>query len=447
MLSQKITKEAILVLKAKNTTEFSKRQKKLAAALDLWNRSHNGLLKGDSLLNLPAPNLCLINQENFEKLKPYKDKIAQAALKLTKARFSISKVQQEAEVNQILANEDHFLKLMNDITFRFDELSNENIVKFRILEIILMSITLLLLGLEGFFIFRPTFRKIDEGVIAIRENKEEIETQNQMLNQVLKKVQMQNDNLVASIKYAETIQNATLSLDPSVASCLNSQFFIMFRPLQVVSGDFYYVADTEQELILAAVDCHGHGIPGALLSMIGVAILNDIIKAKKITNPGDILFNLHQTVRKTLHQESNDNRDGMDMALISIDKTSNLVKFAGAKNPLIFITDNELEEIKGDRITVGGKLKKKKDFTTHSIIINHPTMFYLFSDGYLDQFGGPERRKFMSPRFRQLLTDNHKKSLQRQKQVLETTFDEWKNTHNDIQVDDVLVMGVRLYPI
>jgi len=447
MLSQKITKEAMLVLTATNETEFNNRQAKLTKALKLWNISHQGLLKGDSSLNLPEPKLGFINQDNFKKIRPYKDKITQAALELTQAKFLINKTQQEAKVHQILANEDQFLKLMNDITFRFDERSKENIVRFRLLEIVLMSITLLLLGLEGFFIFRPTFRKVDESIVAISENKEEIEAQNHMLNQVLEKVKMQNDNLVASIKYAETIQNATLSLDSSVASCLNSQFFIMFRPLQVVSGDFYYVADTEEELILAAVDCHGHGIPGALLSMIGVAILNDIIKAKKITSPGDILFNLDQIVRKTLHQESNDNQDGMDMALISIEKTSNQVKFAGAKNPLIYISDNQLQEIKGDRITIGGRSKKKQEFTTHQITIDHSTMFYLFSDGYLDQFGGPDRRKFMSPRFRQLLLKNYKKGLQQQQQVLETTFENWMNTHNDTQVDDVLVMGIRLYPI
>ena len=447
MLSQKITKEAILIVQTNDPGEFKKRQQKLIANLDLWNRSHQGLLKGDPSLQLPASNICLINKENFKKIQPYKDKIAQAAQKIAQVNFSDDRKELKVFVDQILANEEPFLMLMNDITFRFDELSQENIVNFRLLEIVLMSITLLLLGLEGFFIFRPAFRKIEESVGAIQENKEEIEAQNQMLNQVLEKLKMQNDNLVASIKYAETIQNATLSLEPSVASCLNSQFFIMFRPLQVVSGDFYYMADTEESLIIAAVDCHGHGIPGALLSMIGVAILNDIIKAQKITNPGDILFHLHKTVRKTLNQESNNNRDGMDMALINIHKLSNSVKFAGAKNPLIYISDDQLYEIKGERITIGGKSKKKQDFTTHEVEIDQPTMFYLFSDGYLDQFGGPDRRKFMSPRFRQLLLKNHHKSLIQQKQALETTFDQWKNTHNDIQVDDVLVMGVRLYPV
>ena len=336
---------------------------------------------------------------------------------------------------------------MNKITFRFDELTKENIKDFRIVEIALMGITLLLLGLEGLFIFRPTFRRINENVVTLKENAEEIESQNQMLNQALEKIRRDNEHLIASIKYAQTIQNATLSLESTVASCLNSQLFIMFRPLQVVSGDFYYVADTDEQLIMAAVDCHGHGIPGALLSMIGVAILNDIIKAKNITHPGDILYKLHKTVRKTLNQESNDNQDGMDMALISIDKFSNTVKYAGAKNPLMYITNDKLQEIKGDRITIGGRSKKKGDFTTHSITYNQRTMFYLFSDGYLDQFGWPERRKFMSPRFRQLLLENHKKSLQQQKYALEMTFDDWKDVHDDIQVDDVLVMGVKLQPI
>lgn len=447
MLSQKITKEAILILKAENITEFSRQQKKLSQTVNLWNRSHLGLLRGDSLLNLPPPNLCDINQQNFKLIEPYKQQIAQASAQLIKTKFSDSLSIKQIYVNQILKNEGSFLNLMNKITFRFDELTKENIQGFRIVEISLMGITLLLLGLEGLFIFRPTFRRINENVVTLKENAEEIESQNQMLNQALEKIRIDNEHLIASIKYAQTIQNATLSLEPTVASCLNSQLFIMFRPLQVVSGDFYYVADTDEKLIMAAVDCHGHGIPGALLSMIGVAILNDIIKAKKITHPGDILYKLHKTVRKTLHQESNDNRDGMDMALIAIDKFSNTVKYAGAKNPLMYVTNDELHEIRGDRITIGGRSKKKDDFTTHVITYNKRTMFYLFSDGYLDQFGGPERRKFMSPRFRQLLLENHKKSLQQQKQALEMTFDDWKDVHNDIQVDDVLVMGVKLQPI
>ncbi|WP_045113071.1 SpoIIE family protein phosphatase [Microscilla marina] len=443
MFSQKITKEALLILRAKNITEFSQHQQKLKLALNLWNHSHQGLLKGDALLNLPKPDLDQVNKKKFRQIKPYKDSITQASQKLIQARFSINTLEQKAYVDQILNNEEEFLKLMNHITFQFAKLSKDNITKFRNLEMMLMSVTLLLLGIEGFFIFRPTFKQINENTVALQENKEEIEAQNQMLNQVLVKTQVQNDNLIASIKYAQTIQNACLSIDSSISNYLNKDLFILFKPLQVVSGDFYYLVETESHYIAAAVDCQGHGIPGAFLSMIGVAILNDIVKAEKITEPNEILYEMHQKVRKTLHQEDNDNKDGMDISLISKPKDKSEIHFAGAKNPLVYIKNNELHKIKGDRFAIGGDNIQENPFTAHTITYSQLTMVYLFSDGYLDQFGGPDRRKFMNARFEKALKENYQKPLSQQKSILESTLENWMQVGNESQIDDILVMGIK----
>ena len=448
MLSQKISKEAFLLLKASDNQFFTNQQQMLKADLALWNRSHQGLQVGDDLLQLPKPKSDQINQRYFQEIKPLKQRIEKAAQNLIKTDFGNDLAAKEKWLNQILENEKPFLVLMNKITFRFEEIAKQGVNKFQWVELSLMIFTLILLLLEGLYVFRPTFNKIKENIILLQENAEEIDAQNHMLSGVLAKMQKQNKNITSSINYAKTIQDASLALDPTIDACLDEMAFILFRPLQVVSGDFYYVADTAEETIFAAVDCQGHGIPGAFLSMIGVSILNDVVKAKGITKPGEILDNLHQTVHKTLRQASTNNRDSMDLALITINKYSNEVLFAGAKNPLVYITNQEVHEIKGDRKAIGGKItSKQKPFTTHSIVIDKATTFYIFSDGYIDQFGGPNKRKFLRHRLKNLLLDIHTQPLERQKITLDQTLENWMKESNESQIDDILVMGIKLYPI
>ncbi|OJJ15362.1 hypothetical protein BKI52_38765 [marine bacterium AO1-C] len=448
MLSQKISKEALLLVKASDKKAFADQWKLLKADLTLWNRSHQGLLQGDAKLQLPKTELDQINQKYFKEIAVFKHKIEEATQSLLKESFAAKQPQKEKWLNIILANEKSFLGLMNKITFRFEEVAKQKVSSFQRIELFLMCFTLFLLLVEGVYIFRPTFNKIKESVMLLQENAEEIDAQNQMLSGVLTKMQRQNDNIASSIRYAKTIQDASLSLDPSVHSCLDQMAFILFRPLQVVSGDFYYVADTPEETIFAAVDCQGHGIPGAFLSMIGVSILNDVVKAKGITKPGEVLNSLHQTVRKTLRQASTNNRDSMDLALITINKYSNEVLFAGAKNPLIYVTDNQVHEVKGDRRSIGGKLNAAKaSFTTHAITIEKATTFYIFSDGYIDQFGGPDKRKFLRSRLKKSLLNLHSKPLKQQKKSLDQNLERWMQEGNESQIDDILVMGVKLYPI
>lgn len=444
MLSQKITKEALLIHQANNSGDFVQHQQKLKEALQLWDRSHHALQKGDSLLNLPEPTLSETNQQYFKQITPHRNAIEEAGLRLTQAKFSDSIATKRIQVAKILAHEDKFLTLMNKITFHFDKQTKGSIESFKLIEIALMCVTLLILSFEGLYIFRPTFKKIQENIAELKENAEEIDAQNHMLSNLYEELRKKNKNIVASINYAKTIQDACLSLDSNLTSYINQELFILFKPRDIVSGDFYYLAETDSHYVIAAVDCQGHGIPGGFLSMIGVAILNDIIKGERITDPGEILDKMHQKIRRTLKQDETDNRDSMDLSLIVKPKYKKEIQFAGAKNPLLYINDNQVYEIRGNRQSVGGGQKMLVDFNTHTIPYDKDTMVYLFSDGYLDQFGGNNKRKFMKARFKEVLLENHQRSLVMQQEALDNTLKNWMSGGKETQIDDILVMGVRL---
>lgn len=443
MLSQKISKEALLMRQTNNEPTYNQHQQNLATALELWERSHNGLQKGDSSLNLPEPKLSQTNLQYFKQIEPHRAAICQATKRLLEVTFVGSSDSKQTQVAQILAHENQFLTLMNKITFEFDTQSKSSIQVFKWVEIILLSVTLLILAFEGLYIFRPAFKKINESVVELQENSEEIDAQNQMLSMLYEDIRQQNKNMLASINYAQTIQSASLSLDANISSYINKDLFILFKPRDIVSGDFYYLAETNSHYIVAAVDCQGHGIPGGFLSMIGVSIMNDIVKVEKITDPGEILNRAHQKIRRTLKQDETDNRDTMDLSLISKPKNKNEVQFAGAKNSIIYISNNELCEQKGERFSIGGH-QNTDCFTTYTIPYEKDTMVYLFSDGYLDQFGGEHKRKFMKARFKEILLQNYQKTLVEQQEILDTTLDDWMKAGNEAQIDDILVMGVNL---
>ncbi|MEO1653258.1 MAG: SpoIIE family protein phosphatase [Bacteroidota bacterium] len=243
---------------------------------------------------------------------------------------------------------------------------------------------------------------------------EEITSVNDTLELTLHTVQHQRDEILSSINYAQRIQSSILPR-PEYLQSLLPEHFILFKPRDLVSGDFYWLTQTEErpvyeemltkkgmqkvlkevvaeKIILTAIDCTGHGVPGAFMSMVGNTLLNDIVKEKKICKAHQILTQLHQDVRQALQQRQTGNKDGMDMALVSIDRENQKMEFAGAKNPLIYIQNNELKVIKGDIMGIGGLQREmERVFTPHLIDISVPTTFYLFSDGYQDQFGGREK--------------------------------------------------------
>jgi serine phosphatase RsbU (regulator of sigma subunit) len=278
----------------------------------------------------------------------------------------------------------------------------------------------------------------------LQAQKEEIETQNLNLQESNLIIQNKNQTIADSIQYAQRIQKSILPLEETIQKHL-PEHFIFFQPRDVVSGDFYYFEERNNRLIFAVIDCTGHGVPGAFMTMVASEILNEIIQNKEITAPDLILNQLHKNIRKTLKQAETDNRDGMDLALITIDQASRKVQYAGAKNPLIYIQNNELHLIKGDKLPIGGEQREQERiFTKHEIAIDSPTTFYLFSDGFQDQFGGEQGKKFTIARLKELFLQIHTLPLPTQQQILHAKFEQWTAQAGEKQIDDVLVAGVKL---
>ena len=317
-----------------------------------------------------------------------------------------------------------------------------------------------------------------------RNNRQKQKT-NQILAEKNQLIEDKNTNITDSINYARRIQSAVLPLEEEMRHYI-PEHFVLWKPRDIVSGDFYWFAKTNPEpvyeekmtfegvhrvfkgvkgekIIVAAVDSTGHGVPGAFMSMIGSRLLNEIVNELGISEADEILNQLQLRVRKALKQEETQSHDGMDVALVVIDKDKKLMQFAGAKNPLYLVqvpkdweteatvkpeeSGLALQVIKGDVMSIGGyqlieEVVFKKKIVNLSPKKYDSTTFYLFSDGYQDQFGGIKGRKFMVKRFRKLLFEISNKPLELQKQILEDTLKEWMNDHD--QVDDILVMGFRL---
>lgn len=265
------------------------------------------------------------------------------------------------------------------------------------------------------------------------------------------KIKQQNKNIRSSINYAKRIQEAMLPKRDHHQELFENSF-VLFRPRDIVSGDFYWFSGLSEnhhnggkaDQAFAAVDCTGHGVPGAFMSMIGINSLNGIVN-RGVTETNLMLDLLDREIKTALRQELTGNNDGMDVALCIYRKEKNTLEFSGAKNPLVYIQEDTLFQVKGDVHSIGGS-EHRKDFAfkRHEITIDKPTMIYLFSDGYRDQFGGKDNTKFMSRRFNKLLLDIHTLPLNEQLQLLDTTLTDWKGTRD--QTDDILVMGIRLAP-
>lgn len=263
-------------------------------------------------------------------------------------------------------------------------------------------------------------------------------------------IEKQKEKIIDSITYAQHIQQSILIEESEIQKILPDSF-IYYQPKDIVSGDFYWCSKIENKIILAAIDCTGHGVPGAFMSMIGNTLLNQIVNEKHITMPSEILRQLNIGIYQALHQEKEEtlSRDGMDIALCSIDYKNNQLEYAGAQNPLYMVSDNELTVVKADRQTIGGggMISKKenplkREYTNHVIPIKENMCIYLFSDGYMDQFRGSDRKKFGIQKFKDLILANQSLSMQKQKELMLMEHENWKeNAH---QIDDILVIGLRL---
>jgi ligand-binding sensor domain-containing protein/serine phosphatase RsbU (regulator of sigma subunit) len=290
--------------------------------------------------------------------------------------------------------------------------------------------------------------KVLERTVEIRKQKAEIEEKNRNLEQANVEISYQKDiiesknrDITASIKYAKRIQDALLPSRELLKESV-SDSFIFFKPRDIVSGDFYWVKRKNSELIVVAADCTGHGVPGAFMSMLGMSFLDEIIDKDDVRVPGLILNRLRKSVMAALKQKDPgaESKDGMDLGLCNIDFNKNKLSFSGAHNPLWFIREGEVTEIKADRMPVAIH-ENMNDFTTHEKDLKKGDTIYIFSDGFPDQFGGPKGKKFKYRPFQELLLSIQDKTMEEQNSILSNTFDEWKG--DLYQVDDVVVVGMR----
>ncbi len=276
-----------------------------------------------------------------------------------------------------------------------------------------------------------------------RENQEREMFAKQIMLQK-EELTLKNKSITDSINYAKRIQTAMLPPYKLFKSVFPSSF-ILFMPKDIVSGDFYWVNKLGNRIFIAAVDCTGHGVPGAFMSIIGFELFRKITNIEGLTRPSDILNRLNDDFHEIFKDVDNVVlRDGMDVAFCSIDKKDMILEYAGAFNPLYLIRDNKIMEVKGDRFAIGLDETnfKEQTFKNHIIPIQKEDIIYVFSDGFSDQFGGPDGKKYKYRRFRHLLLNLHQLPMEKQHEILENNVIEWRGEQD--QVDDILVIGIKI---
>jgi serine phosphatase RsbU (regulator of sigma subunit) len=259
-------------------------------------------------------------------------------------------------------------------------------------------------------------------------------------------LEIRERNIKDSLNYAQRIQEALLPSEEYFRRYF-SDSFIFFKPKDIVSGDFYWIGEKEGRIYIVAADCTGHGVPGALLSMIGLEIIEKTINEDKIDTPSAILSVLNRGLEKTFSREKNIGtiiRDGMDIGLCVIDRDKKRIEFAGAFLPLYLVRNNSLIEIKGDKLIIGMN-PSDQAYTNHEVELMEDDILYLFSDGYVDQFGGSENKKFMYRRFRYLITTIHRFPVNDQKSVIEDNIMTWMG--GTPQIDDMMVIGFKPFAV
>jgi len=277
----------------------------------------------------------------------------------------------------------------------------------------------------------------------IKEKNTELEAQNEEISAQRDMLSNQNKAINESILYAKRIQTAVLPQQAYIDEILMDNF-IVYRPRDVVSGDFYWLRQINHSIVIAVADCTGHGVPGAIMSMLGISFLNEIVQKREITRANVILNEMRKLVKQSLKQTGREGgiEDGMDMALCVLDTKTNQVQFAGANNPLYIIQNNELIETQADKMPIGFYPNEKPTFTNHEIQLKEGDCFYLFSDGFVDQFGGEKGFKYKTANFKKTIFENHQKPMVIQKELLEQELVNWRKGFE--QTDDILVMGVRV---
>jgi serine phosphatase RsbU (regulator of sigma subunit) len=374
-------------------------------------------------LNEPAKSL-----ECYEKYNNLKEEISGEN---SRRAFQIAKM------NELSEKSDHEIKTLQQKE-QFKELKIQ--FQKRIVYSLLLG-SLLLIGLLAFAFYNYVQKK--NAYQILEQQKEEIETQSEEITSQRDMLFQQNKDITDSMEYAKFIQEALLTSHEVLDNC-KLRNFILYKPRDIISGDFYWFKQIKNYLYFTAADCTGHGVPGAFMSVLGISLLNEIVGKRDLNPPAMVLNELRKRLKKSLKQDNPDtsSHDGMDITLCLLDLETNQLQYSGAFNPLLLIRNNELTEYEADRMPVGVHPKDSNNFTNHEIQLQKSDSLYLFSDGYVSQFGGPEGKKFNMKQFKQLLLAAQAEPIENQNQILDSRFIEWQGSIG--QVDDVLVIGVKV---
>ncbi len=353
-------------------------------------------------------------------------------------------------------------KNLNDLDVKYETvkkdkelLENQSHIKRQQIIILFSIIGLIVFAVFMIIVLRQYRQKKEAYYILeiqnqeILQQKEEIQSQAEHLEEANFEITGQKNviekshrQITASINYAKRIQEAILP-DGDFVQMLLPEHFIFYKPRDIVSGDFYFIKLYKNNLFVAVADCTGHGVPGAFMSMLGFALINELIRKPEILNSAQLLDELRNQIKTSLQQtgKSDEAKDGMDIAFLTIDIETNVLNFAGANNPLFLFRDNILSVYRADSMPISVFIKET-DFTNHTIELRKGDMLYIFSDGFVSQFDKENKTTYKSKRFKELLTSIHKKELSEQKSVLESEFFQWKGTN--FQTDDILILGIRI---
>jgi serine phosphatase RsbU (regulator of sigma subunit)/Tfp pilus assembly protein PilF len=370
-------------------------------------------------------------------------------------------------VNDSIKSGEYIIQKMADLRTEFEvakahaevKLSEQKrfilrIVTFGLAVILLLAVGLIVLYYYNLKRSKMLTAELDERRILLEKQSKELLKQNDKIikaNEELKQLyeiaNNQKEEIISSINYAQRIQTAVLPPETYITELINENF-IFYKPKEIVSGDFYWIKQINQYIILTAADCTGHGVPGAFMSMLGISYLNEVVQRMEFPQANQILNELRKEIKHSLRQtgKKEESRDGIDMALCVIDTKNSVMQYSGANSPLYIISNTNGEpvfkEIKADMMPVGVHFSGDKSFNNHEIQLEIGDTFYIFTDGFIDQIGGRANTRFSSKKFKKLLLQIHSQPLFEQKEILEQILKDWMREQP--QRDDILVIGARV---
>lgn len=446
-LSEKLKNKYMLAGAYFSLGKLYKSKNQFKLAIEYYNKSLSiaGKINAKNyILNSYSDLYGLYRKQNLSKTKMlfYLEKyvILKDAIQKDEMDKAISKYEIQMSFNNMIKE-----KEMNVQKKELEYTAQINQQKIYTASFVVFSILMLILV---FFVFRSLNTKkksnklLTEKNTHISEQNDILQQKNIEIEQQSKKLQKQHKEIIDSINYAQRIQKAILPSSEYLTEILN-EHFVLFKPRDIVSGDFYWAKQFRNISAIAVADCTGHGVPGAFMSMLGSSFLNELVTSKKINEPGHILDRLRSTVKSSLNQKGveGEQKDGMDIGFIVVNNETMQLSFSGAYNSLIIIRNNELIQLKADRQPIGIFIKEKP-FTTKTFKLHKGDTIYSFSDGYPDQFGGPSGHKFKINKFRKLLLEISESPMREQRTILDKKLTEWRGEIS--QIDDVLVFGIRV---